>query len=451
MKIYILGICGTFMAGLALLGRELGFEVAGSDSRVYPPMSTQLDEAGIRLHDGYDAEALMADVDLYIIGNAITRGNPQFEYILDNNLPYQSGPQWLYEQVLKDRWVLAVAGTHGKTTASSMLTWILHQNGLNAGYLIGGIGRNFSQSAGLGDGPFFVIEADEYDTALFDKRSKFVHYHPRTLILNNLEFDHADIFDDLAAIQRQFHHLVRMMPASALIIHNGDDAALDQVLSMGCWSECLSFAAENNEVDFRLDKDYQLIDKQEDNRYQIALQQTGRFNRLNAVAAALAARHAGVPLQASAEALQQFGGVKRRQEVIAEIGGVRIIDDFAHHPTAIRLTLNALKADTGGRLFAVIEIRSNTMKMGSNASQFAESLNAADVVLLCEAKNLQWDLQAMAQSSSTLVTIKQTIDQVIENLVQDSRKGDQIVIMSNGDFDNIHQRLIGAMQSRHQG
>jgi UDP-N-acetylmuramate: L-alanyl-gamma-D-glutamyl-meso-diaminopimelate ligase len=220
---------------------------------------------------------------------------------------------------------------------------------------------------------------------------------------------------------------------------------------MGCWSECLSFAAENNEVDFRLDKDYQLIDKQEDNRYQIALQQTGRFNRLNAVAAALAARHAGVPLQASAEALQQFGGVKRRQEVIAEIGGVRIIDDFAHHPTAIRLTLNALKADTGGRLFAVIEIRSNTMKMGSNASQFAESLNAADVVLLCEAKNLQWDLQAMAQSSSTLVTIKQTIDQVIENLVQDSRKGDQIVIMSNGDFDNIHQRLIGAMQSRHQG
>jgi UDP-N-acetylmuramate: L-alanyl-gamma-D-glutamyl-meso-diaminopimelate ligase len=450
MKIYILGISGTFMAGLALLARELGIEVAGSDSRVYPPMSTQLDEAGIRLHDGYDAEDLMADVDLYVIGNAITRGNPQFEYILDNNLPYQSGPQWLYEQVLKDRWVLAVAGTHGKTTASSMLTWILHQNGLNAGYLIGGIGRNFSQSAYLGDSPFFVIEADEYDTALFDKRSKFIHYHPRTLILNNLEFDHADIFDDLAAIQRQFHHLVRMMPANGLIIHNGDDAALDEVLSMGCWSECLSFATENNEADFRLDKDNQLTDKQEDNQYQIALQQTGNFNMLNATAAALAARHAGVPLQTSVEALQQFGGVKRRQEVIAEIGGVRIIDDFAHHPTAIRLTLNALKADTGGRLFAVIEIRSNTMKMGSHASQFAESLNAADVVLLCEDKNLQWDLRAMAQSSSTLVNIKQNIDQVIEKLVQDSRKGDQIVIMSNGDFDNIHQRLVDAMQSRHQ-
>ena len=242
-----------------------------------------------------------------------------------------------------------------------------------------------------------------------------------------------------------------MMPASGLIIHNGDNAALDEVLSMGCWSECLSFAAENNEVDFRLDKDNQLTDKQEDKQYQIALQQTGNFNMLNATAAALAARHAGVPLQASVDALQQFGGVKRRQEIIAEIGGVRIIDDFAHHPTAIKLTLNALKADNDGRLFAVIEIRSNTMRMGSHASQFAESLNAADVVLLCEDKNLQWDLQAMAQSSSTLVTIKQNIDQVIKNLVEKSRKGDQIVIMSNGDFDNIHQRLIGAMQSRHQG
>ena len=450
MKIYILGICGTFMAGLALLARELDIKVAGSDSRVYPPMSTQLDEAGIRIHDGYDAEGLMADVDLYVIGNAITRGNPQFEYILDNNLPYQSGPQWLYEHVLKDRWVLAVAGTHGKTTASSMLAWILHQNGLNAGYLIGGIGKNFSQSACLGDDPFFVIEADEYDTALFDKRSKFIHYHPRTLILNNLEFDHADIFDDLAAIQRQFHHMVRMMPASGLIIHNGDSATLDEVLSMGCWSECLGFAAENNEVNFRLDKNNRLIDRQENKQYQIALQQTGKFNLLNAVAAALAARHAGVPLQSSIEALQQFGGVKRRQEVIAEIGGVRIIDDFAHHPTAIRLTLNALKADSVGRLFAVIEIRSNTMKMGLHASQFADSLNAADVVLLREDKKLQWDLHAMAQSSSTLVTIKENIDQVIENLVQESRKGDQIVIMSNGDFDNIHQRLIGAMQSAHQ-
>jgi len=447
MKIYILGICGTFMAGVALLARELGFEVAGSDAQVYPPMSTQLGEAGIHLHDGYDADGLAGDVDVYIIGNAITRGNPQFEYILDNNLPYISGPQWLYEQVLKDRWVLAVAGTHGKTTASSMLAWILHHSGLNAGYLIGGIGNNFSQSAYLGDSPFFVIEADEYDTALFDKRSKFIHYHPRTLILNNLEFDHADIFDDLAAIQRQFHHLVRMMPASGLIIHNRDSSALDEVLSMGCWTECLGFAAENDEADFKLDKNNRLIDQQTDKHYQIDLVQAGMFNTMNAAAAALAARHAGIPLQASIEALRQFEGVKRRQEIIAEIDGVRIIDDFAHHPTAIQLTLEALKADTTGRLFAVIEIRSNTMKMGVHASRFADSLAAADVVLLCEDKNLQWDIHAMAQSSSTLVLIKPNLDQVINHLVQNCNKGDQIVIMSNGGFDNLHHRLIQAMQS----
>jgi UDP-N-acetylmuramate: L-alanyl-gamma-D-glutamyl-meso-diaminopimelate ligase len=447
MKIYILGICGTFMAGVALLARELGFEVAGSDAQVYPPMSTQLGEAGIHLHDGYDADGLAGDVDVYIIGNAITRGNPQFEYILDNNLPYISGPQWLYEQVLKDRWVLAVAGTHGKTTASSMLAWILHHSGLNAGYLIGGIGNNFSQSAYLGDSPFFVIEADEYDTALFDKRSKFIHYHPRTLILNNLEFDHADIFDDLAAIQRQFHHLVRMMPASGLIIHNRDSSALDEVLSMGCWTECLGFAAENDEADFKLDENNQLIDQQTDKHYQIDLVQAGMFNAMNAAAAALAARHAGIPLQASIEALRQFAGVKRRQEIIAEIDGVRIIDDFAHHPTAIQLTLEALKADTTGRLFAVIEIRSNTMKMGVHASRFADSLAAADVVLLCEDKNLQWDIHAMAQSSSTLVLIKPNLDQVINHLAQNCNKGDQIVIMSNGGFDNLHHRLIQAMQS----
>lgn len=447
MKIYILGICGTFMAGIALLARELGLEVAGSDTQVYPPMSTQLNAAGIHLHDGYDIDGLAADVDVYIIGNAITRGNPQFEYILDNNLTYISAPQWLYEQVLKDRWVLAVAGTHGKTTASSMLAWILHHSGLNAGYLIGGIGNNFSQSAYLGDSPFFVIEADEYDTAIFDKRSKFIHYHPRTLVLNNLEFDHADIFDDLAAIQRQFHHLVRMMPASGLIIHNRDSTALDEVLSMGCWTECLGFGVENDEIDFKLDENNQLIDQQTDKHYQIDLAQAGMFNTMNAAAAALAARHAGIPLQASIEALQLFKGVKRRQEVIAEIDGVRIIDDFAHHPTAIDLTLKALKANTTGRLFALIEIRSNTMKMGIHASRFAESLAAADVVLLCEDKNLQWDIHAMAQSSTTLVLIKSNLDQVVEHLVQNCQKGDQIVIMSNGAFDNIHHRLIQAMQS----
>ncbi|MCZ6796620.1 MAG: UDP-N-acetylmuramate:L-alanyl-gamma-D-glutamyl-meso-diaminopimelate ligase, partial [Gammaproteobacteria bacterium] len=303
MKIYILGICGTFMAGIALLARELGIDVAGSDAEVYPPMSTQLSDAGIELHDGYVADSLPDNAGVFIIGNVITRGNPQFEYILDNNLPYISGPQWLYENVLKDRWVLAVTGTHGKTTTSSMLAWILHSSGLNPGYLIGGVGKNLTQSAQLGQGSFFVIEADEYDTALFDKRSKFVHYHPQTLIINNLEFDHADIFDDLAAIQRQFHHLIRMMPSRGLIIHNSDCPAIDQVIAMGCWTECLSFAAEDSTADFSINENTQLIDRHRDQQSDLELAQSGLFNSMNAAAAALAARHAGVPLPVSIESL----------------------------------------------------------------------------------------------------------------------------------------------------
>ena len=448
MKIYILGICGTFMAGIALLARELGIEVTGSDARVYPPMSTQLSEAGILLQDGYAADKLTDDIDVYIIGNAISRGNPQFEYILDNNLPYISGPQWLYEYVLKDRWVIAVAGTHGKTTTSSMLAWILQHSGLNPGYLIGGVSNNFSRSAHLGASPFFVIEADEYDTALFDKRSKFVHYHPQTLVLNNLEFDHADIFDDLAAIQRQFHHLLRIIPSNGLVIHNSDSKALDEVLSMGCWTECLSFAVEDRKADFRLGDDNSLYDSKQNKTYHLELAQLGLFNTMNAAAAVLAARHAGIPLQTSIEALKQFSGVKRRQEIIAEIDGVRIIDDFAHHPTAIELTLKALKAGSKGRLYAVIELRSNTMKMGVHADVFADSIASADEVLICENEAVQWDLHAIAQTASTLLMIKPGIDQVIDYLVENTEPGDQIVIMSNGGFDNIHQRLINAMQTR---
>ncbi|MCZ6471200.1 MAG: UDP-N-acetylmuramate:L-alanyl-gamma-D-glutamyl-meso-diaminopimelate ligase [Gammaproteobacteria bacterium] len=448
MKIYILGICGTFMAGIALLARELDIDVAGSDAEVYPPMSTQLSDAGIELHDGYTADSLPDNADVFIIGNVITRGNPQFEYILDNNLPYISGPQWLYENVLKDRWVLAVAGTHGKTTTSSMLAWILHSSGLNPGYLIGGVGKNLTQSAQLGQGPFFIIEADEYDTALFDKRSKFVHYHPQTLILNNLEFDHADIFDDLAAIQRQFHHLIRMMPARGLIIHNSDCPALDQVIAMGCWTECLSFAAEDSTADFSINENNQLTDRNRDQQYDLKLAQSGLFNSMNAAAAALAARHAGVPLPVSIESLKDFEGVKRRQEIIAEIDGVRIIDDFAHHPTAIELTLNALKANTRGRLYAVIELRSNTMKMGIFTKSLMQSIASADEVLLCENQALQWDLHAIAETASTLLLIKPNINQVISHLVKNTQPGDQIVIMSNGGFDNLRQRLINAMQSR---
>jgi UDP-N-acetylmuramate: L-alanyl-gamma-D-glutamyl-meso-diaminopimelate ligase len=450
LKIYILGICGTFMAGVAILARERGFEVEGSDAAVYPPMSTQLNEAGIKLHEGYRVDNLASDANLFIVGNAISRGNPQFEHILEHNLAYTSGPQWLYEQVLRQRWVLAVAGTHGKTTTSSMLAWILQYSGLQPGYLIGGISQNFTQSACLGESPFFVIEADEYDTAIFDKRSKFVHYHPRTLVLNNLEFDHADIFDDLRAIQRQFHHLIRTLPQSGLIIHNGDIAALDEVLAMGCWSERLSFgASDGSEADFTLDQQSIVHDRKTQKNYPLKLNQTGQFNALNACAAALAARHAGVPLATSVEALSQYEGVKRRQEIIATINGIRIIDDFAHHPTAIALTLEALKATTEGRLFAVIEMRSNTMKMGSLRDAVSHSMKDADVVLMVENPALEWDIHIMAQSAANQVLIKSDTDQIIGQLVTDCHPGDQIVIMSNGGFDNIHQRLIAAMQSRY--
>ena len=443
------------MAGVALLAREKGFEVEGSDAAVYPPMSTQLSDAGITLHNGYNAKNLPNDNTVFIVGNAISRGNPQFESILEHNLPFISGPQWLYENVLCSRWVLAVAGTHGKTTTSSMLAWILQFSGLNPGYLIGGISQNFSQSASLGrmddasESPFFVIEADEYDTALFDKRSKFIHYHPRTLILNNLEFDHADIFDDLPAIQRQFHHLIRTLPKTGLIIHNRDVVALDEVLAMGCWSDCLSFSS-GNKADFTLGDDSSVNDHHTEQSFTIKLAQTGQFNALNACAAALAARHAGIPLQTSIEALNQFGGVKRRQELIAEINNIKIIDDFAHHPTAIALTLDALKAEAKGRLFAVIELRSNTMKMGSLRDKVAHSLGSADVVLMVDNPCLEWDINEMAQfvniTTTTQVLIKRDTAQIIHQLVKDCQPMDQIVIMSNGGFDNIHQRLIFAMQ-----
>jgi len=444
VKIYILGICGTFMAGIAQIARELGCEVAGSDANVYPPMSTQLEQAGIELHHGYAAETLPEDCDVFIVGNAITRGNPQFEAILERGMRYTSGPQWLYEEVLQGRWVLAVAGTHGKTTASSMLAWILDYAGLDPGYLIGGISQNFSQSAKLGSDPFFVIEADEYDSALFDKRSKFIHYHPRTLILNNLEFDHADIFDDLAAIKRQFHHLVRTLPASALVIVNQDDEALREVMQMGCWSEQQGFSASNPRADFYLQHD-QL--HQGSASYSLQLSQQGQFNALNASASIIAARHAGVAIETSLDALREFNGVKRRQEVIAEIDGVKIIDDFAHHPTAIALTLQALKKNCAGRLIAVLDIRSNTMKSGAHGARLGQSIADADLVLLCETPDLQWDIQQLAESAPTIVEIKTDAQQIIDYLPQNCQRGDQIVIMSNGGFDNIHQRLIQAMQN----
>jgi UDP-N-acetylmuramate: L-alanyl-gamma-D-glutamyl-meso-diaminopimelate ligase len=448
VKIYILGICGTFMAGIAQIARELGCAVEGSDAQVYPPMSTLLEQAGISLHEGYDAAALPADCDMFVVGNAITRGNPQFEAILELGLPYTSGPQWLADNLLRKRWVLAVAGTHGKTTTSSMLAWILQQAGLEPGFLIGGIGQNFPVSARLGSAPFFVIEADEYDTALFDKRSKFIHYHPRTLILNNLEFDHADIFDDLKSIQRQFHHLVRTLPASAQIVVNADDNALAEVLQMGCWSERVGFSCQDPKADFFLDDGPLLRQRQGSREYPLELPQAGQFNALNATAALIAARHAGVGIEHALAALREFGGVRRRQEIIAEIGGVRVIDDFAHHPTAIAATLEALRGQTQGRLIGVLDIRSNTMKMGVHADRLAASFAAADRILLCENPQISWDIREMLKTAPTIVDIKPDTQQIIEDLKQHSRPGDQIVIMSNGGFDGLHRRLVAALQNQ---
>ncbi len=433
------------MAGIALIARELGYQVAGSDAQVYPPMSTQLKKAGIELDEGYKADSLPQDCDIFVIGNAITRGNEQFEAILERGCRYTSGPQWLYENVLYNRWVIAVAGTHGKTTTSAMLAWILEDAGLKPGYLIGGMMQNLPQSANLGQDPFFVIEADEYDSALFDKRSKFVHYHPRTLILNNLEFDHADIFDDLGAIQRQFHHLIRTLPASALIVVNHDDPALQEVLAQGCWSQRSSFSITQG-ADFYLDPNNRLHQRGNPESNQLTLSQPGQFNALNATAAIIAARHAGVPIETSLAALQTFNGVKRRQETIAEVNGIRIVDDFAHHPTAIALTLQALKNSTPGKLIAVIDIRSNTMKLGIHATELGQAIETADLVLLCENPNLGWDMGELARKAHTSVEIRANTEQVIEHLAYNCQQGDQIVIMSNGGFDNIHQRLIEVLR-----
>ncbi len=445
MKIYILGICGTFMAGIALLAREKGYQVVGSDANVYPPMSTQLQQAGIQLYEGYTSQNLDKTADLFVVGNAISRGNEQIETILNEGLPYISGPQWLYEHLLKDRWVLAIAGTHGKTTTSAMLAWILEYSNLSPGFLIGGLTNNFDQSARLGDLPFFVIEADEYDTAFFDKRSKFVHYHPRTLVLNNLEFDHADIFADLEAIKRQFHHLIRIVPGNGLIITNQQQTHLSEVLDMGCWTQCIKFGTE--ESDFELNsKTNQLTDKKTKISYPLELNQSGQFNQLNACAAILAAQHAGVPLQVAAEAMQHYKGVKRRQEIIAQVKGITIIDDFAHHPTAIQLTLESIKAETSRNLIAVFEACSNTMKMGIHAHTLAQSFLAADQVLFYDNGDLNWDLQALNNNEQTPITIFTDITQIIQQVVSNCAAGDKIVIMSNGGFGGIHQKLIDTLQ-----
>ncbi|MCP4075973.1 MAG: UDP-N-acetylmuramate:L-alanyl-gamma-D-glutamyl-meso-diaminopimelate ligase [Gammaproteobacteria bacterium] len=449
MKIYILGICGTFMAGIAMLAREKGYQVVGSDANVYPPMSTQLEQAGIQVYEGYSAENLDESADLFVIGNAMSRGNEQVEAILNKNLPYISGPQWLYEHLLRDRWVLAVAGTHGKTSTSSMLAWILEYSNLQPGFLIGGLTQNFNTSARLGKPPFFVIEADEYDTAFFDKRSKFVHYHPRTVVLNNLEFDHADIFDSLDDIKRQFHHLLRIIPSSGLVINNQQDENLQQVLQMGCWSEIKSFGLDqgNNKANLAINTEKnRLIDHIGQKTYSMELTQPGLFNQLNASAALLAAQHAGVPLETGIEALKKYQGVKRRQEVIAVIDGITLFDDFAHHPTAIRATLEALKPQTAGKLIAVFEPRSNTMKMGVHEKTLGKAFHTADRVMFYDNGLLEWNLQQLNNGKDEDFSIVTDIEQIISSLIKTVKAGDNIVIMSNGGFGGIHQKLKHALQ-----
>ena len=443
MHIHILGICGTFMGGIAQLARAAGHRVTGCDANVYPPMSDQLRGAGVDLIEGFGVDQLTLQPDVFVVGNAISRGNPLLEAILDKGLPYVSGPQWLAENVLQGRWVLGVAGTHGKTTTSSMLAWILEDAGMAPGFLIGGVPMNFGVSARLGDTPFFVIEADEYDTAFCDKRSKFVHYRPRTLVLNNLEFDHADIFADLAAIETQFHHLVRTLPASGLVVVNAAEASLKRVLDRGCWTPVEWF---NDAAGYRTsgdDASGELILSGavgEIARTTWAL--TGDHNRANACAALLAARHVGVPLDKGLDALSRFVNVKRRMEVRGEVRGVTVYDDFAHHPTAIATTVAGLRRKVGAaRILAVLEPRSNTMKLGVMKSQLPGSLTEADAVF-CYDANLGWDAAEALASLGTKAAVDDDLDRLVERVVAAARSGDHILVMSNGGFGGIHGKLL---------
>ena len=450
MHIHILGVCGTFMAGVALLARAAGHTVSGCDAGVYPPMSTQLAEAGIALREGYDPEQLAEfQSDMVVVGNVMSRGRPIIEELLNSRRPYASGPAWLAEHVLRDRHALAVAGTHGKSSTSSLLAWILECAGLEPGFLIGGIPANFGVSARLGAAPFFVVEADEYDTAFFDKRSKFVHYQPRTLILNNLEFDHADIFPDLAAIQRQFHHLLRTVPGHGLIVANGEDVNLAEVLTMGCWTPVERFGIGDWEArDILPDGSGFSVDYWGEPQGRAAWAQLGLHNVNNALAALAAAHHVGVaPAQAIA-ALATFQGVKRRLELRGSVGGVTVYDDFAHHPTAIATTLAGLRARVGSQpIIAVLEPRSNTMKLGVFKDSLAPALAAADAVILYQAPDLGWDLGAVAGELGARGQVCHSLEETLSAIQTRLQPETQVLIMSNGGFGGIHERLLQALQA----
>ncbi len=445
MHIHILGICGTFMGGLALIARELGHQVSGSDENVYPPMSTQLEEQGITLIQGYQASNLDFEPDLVIIGNALSRGNAEVEAVLNKNLPYTSGAQWLAEHVLQKKWVLAIAGTHGKTTTTSMLTWILERQGFQPGFLIGGVALNFGISARLGKSDFFVIEADEYDCAFFDKRSKFVHYRPRTLVINNLEYDHADIFPDLAAIQRQFHHLLRTVPSEGLVIAPENDKNIEAVFQMGSWTP-ISYTSINQESEWQA----KLI-KADGTAFEVFFKGksegivqwslTGNHNVYNALSAIVSARHVGVLIADAIAALGGFKNVKRRMEVIAKIKDITLYDDFAHHPTAIKTTLAGLRHQVGDKqIIAIVEPRSNTMRMGIHTETLAQSLKEADVAIIYQPESLDWDLSAL-KNYNQAIKIYTTLDQIISCVINNVLPGSHCVLMSNGSFSGLHQRL----------
>ncbi len=448
MHLHILGICGTFMGGVALLARGLGHRVTGSDANVYPPMSTQLGAAGIELMQGYDASHLDPAPDVVVVGNAMKRGIPAVEYMLDAGLSYVSGPQWLAEHLLPGRHVLAVSGTHGKTSTSSMLAWVLEDAGLSPGFLIGGVPQDFGLSARLGEGDCFVVEADEYDTAFFDKRSKFVHYRPRTLVINNLEFDHADIFDDLGMIQRQFHHLVRTVPGSGAIVHPADEPAVDEVLAMGCWTPLQSVGDNGDWHAQWLEPDGSAfrVYAPDGAVAEVRWGQSGAHNVQNAMSAMAAAAHVGIGPARSAEALGRFQGVKRRMELRGEVRGVRVYDDFAHHPTAIASTLHGLRRRVGkDRIIAVLEPRSNTMRLGVHAGALAASLEHADQVQVYAPADLDWDAGAALAPLADRLRVATAIEEIVAAVSADARQGDHVLVMSNGGFGGIHQRLLDAL------
>jgi len=436
--IHILGICGTFMGGIAAIAKQAGYRVTGCDANVYPPMSTQLEAQGIELIEGFGVEQLALNPDVFVIGNVVTRGNPLMEEILNRNLAYASGPQWLADTLLRDKWVLGVAGTHGKTTTSSMLAWILEYAGLNPGFLIGGVPENFGISARITESPFFVIEADEYDTAFFDKRSKFVHYHPRTVILNNLEFDHADIFADLNAIETQFHHLVRTVPGNGLIVGNAREASLERVRQRGCWTPVETFG---NDAGWNIDAANN-VTLNGASQGTLAWDLLGEHNRMNALAALAAARHVGVPVTLGLEALGLFKNVKRRMEVKGCVNGITVYDDFAHHPTAIDTTVAGLRGKVGqARILAVLEPRSNTMKLGVMKAALPASLKQADKVF-CYSGNLGWDASAALAPLGNKAIVTDDLNELITAIAAEAKSGDSILVMSNGGFGGIHDKLL---------